>query len=185
MGVIRRTKDLGSTSITMPTGVVSPFAGSTAPTGWLLCFGQEAPISLYGALYGVLGTTYGSLTNGSGGAGSTHFRLPDLRGRVIAGVDNMGGSTAGRLSGTTITGGADALGRVGGAQTHQLSIDEMPSHNHSWSTVLMDNPSGSGYPLKSGLLNNSNFSNPTGSTGGGQAHNNVQPTMVLNYIIKA
>jgi microcystin-dependent protein len=109
----------------VPTGVVNPFAGAVAPEGWLLCWGQELPVSGYTALSTLLGTTYGSLTNGSGGAGTTHFRLPDLRGRVVAALDNMGGTDAGRL---TL---ANTLGTTTGAQTHTLTTAEMPVHAHT------------------------------------------------------
>ena len=156
----------------MPTGTVVPFASSSVPAGWLICGGQAVSRSTFAALFSTIGTTYGS------GDGSTTFNVPDLRGRVVAGLDNMGGTDAGRLNWT------NALGVNGGSQTHTLTIDEMPSHNHPWSTIVMDSPAGFGYPQRAGLNNNSNFVNPTGFTGGGQAHNIMQPTMVLNYIIK-
>ena len=79
---------LGGSVGAVPAGAVMPFAGSTAPAGWLLCFGQAVSRSQYGELFAVLGTSYGV------GDGSTTFNLPDLRGRVVAGVDNMGGSAA-------------------------------------------------------------------------------------------
>lgn len=69
-----------------PIGAVQMYAGSTAPTGWAICNGAELAISSYGALYAVIGTRYGSLTNGSGGAGSTHFRLPSFSSRVPKGL---------------------------------------------------------------------------------------------------
>ena len=180
---------LGGTVGAVPAGGVMPFAGSTAPAGWLLCYGQAVSRSQYGELFAVLGTSYGS------GDGSTTFNLPDLRGRVVAGVDNMGGSAASRLTSTTITGGADAVGEVGGSQTHTLTSAEsgVPAHTHTSKTI-------------SNLANNNlmwhnnadTLAGGDGGTGGGlittaqntaanasSAHNNVQPTMVLNYIIKA
>src|SRR5690606_11242690 len=81
-----------------PVGVVLPYAGTAAPSGWLLCHGQEVLRTTYAELDAVLGTTYGAYTNGSGGAGTTHLRLPDLRGRVVGGKDDMGGSAASRLN---------------------------------------------------------------------------------------
>jgi microcystin-dependent protein len=189
---------LGGSVGAVPAGAVMPFAGASAPAGWLLCFGQNVSRSQYGELFAVLGTTYGS------GDGSTTFALPDLRGRVVAGVDNMGGTAASRLTSTTITGGGDAVGEVGGAQTHTLTTSEMPSHTHT------QNAHSHGYKPISNLASNngqwhftadtlSGGDGTTGggtnattsetatnqNTGGGSAHNNVQPTMVLNYIIKA
>jgi microcystin-dependent protein len=63
----------------IPTGTVSQFAGSAAPTGWMLCDGSAISRSVYSDLFGVVGTTYGA------GDGSTTFNLPDLRGRVAVG----------------------------------------------------------------------------------------------------
>ncbi len=171
-------------AIAAPTGSVQSYAGSSAPTGWLLCFGQNVSRTTYADLFAVVSTTYGV------GDGSTTFGLPDLRGRVVAGVDNMGGSAASRLTSTTITGGGDAVGEVGGAQTHTLTTSEIPSHQHDvlyisnvannnlqWNSAATTLGAGDG-STGGGLLK-------TGNTGGGGAHNNVQPTMVLNYIIKA
>jgi microcystin-dependent protein len=105
----------------VPAGVISQFAGATAPTGYLLCTGQEIAISDHSKLYSVLGTTYGSLTNGSGGAGSTHFRIPNLKGRVPVGIDT---------SQTEF----DALGETAGAKTVTLTTANMAAHTHSGST---------------------------------------------------
>lgn len=78
----------------VPAGVLAPYAGSAAPTGWLLCHGQAVNRTTFAALFAVLGTTYGA------GDGSTTFNLPDMRGRVVAGKDDMGGSAANRLINT-------------------------------------------------------------------------------------
>jgi len=172
---------LGGAVGVLPAGSVIPYAGTTSPAGWLLCYGQAVSRTEYGALFTAIGTTYGS------GDGSTTFTLPDLRGRVIAGVDNMGGSAASRLTSTTITGGGDAPGEVGGAQTHTLTSTEMPSHTHTTESAYNGGTSGSrlsnANAAGSGTSAFSYFA--TSSTGGGGAHNNVQPTMVMNYIIKA
>lgn len=174
----------------VPSGSLMPFAGASAPTGWLLCYGQAVSRTTYAALFTAIGTTYGA------GDGSTTFTLPDLRGRVIAGQDDMGGTSANRL--TDQSGGlnGDTLGATGGAETHTLTTTEMPSHNHltgigdsGTSALFIYGTSTTGTP---GLAtdNISNGTNTpdrqglTSSTGGGAAHNNVQPTIILNYIIK-
>jgi microcystin-dependent protein len=150
--------------IGIPTGTVSAFAGSSAPTGYALCDGSAVNRTTQAALFAVIGTTYGV------GDGSTTFNLPDLRGRVVAG---MGG---GLLSGT------DALGDTGGAATHTLTEAEMPSHSHDYFRAPADRiGSGAG---SARVEDRSNNTEQTTDTGGDQAHNNVQPTIILNYIIK-
>jgi microcystin-dependent protein len=156
-----------------PTGAVMPFAGAAAPTGWLVCAGQAVNRTTYAALFAVIGTTFGA------GDGSTTFTLPDLRGRAVFGVDNMGGVAANRLgSGTTggITGTA-SLGATGGEQKHTLTIAEIPAHTHSYNDAFTAgiNQAGTG----------GNFgTSQTGSTGGGGAHNVTPPAIALNYIVK-
>lgn len=86
------------------TGTVLPFAGTTAPNGWLLCSGQLVSRTTYSTLFGIIGTTYGA------GDGSTTFNLPDLRGEFIRGLDSGRGLDAGRALGsqqeaTTVRGG--------------------------------------------------------------------------------
>lgn len=106
------------------TGTVLDFAGTTAPSGWLLCFGQAVSRTTYANLFAAIGTTYGV------GDGSTTFNLPDCRGRATAGKDNMGGTAASRLTtaGAAIDGAT--LGAAGGTQTHTLTTAQMPAHNH-------------------------------------------------------
>ena len=96
------------------------YGGGTAPTGWLLCLGQEVPIASYGELYTAIGTNYGALTNGSGAAGSTHFRVPDLQGRVAVG------------KGTHSSVGA--LGENDGTALN----NRRPAHSHSGSATTAD-----------------------------------------------
>ena len=161
-------------STIMPTASIMPYAGVSAPTGFLLCDGAAISRTTYSALFALVGTTYGS------GDGSSTFNIPDLRGRVIAGQDDMGGVSANRLTG--LSGGVDGdiLGGSGGAETHTLSIAQMPAHTHS----LQNGVGTKSNSFDSGTLVASDASGNTGSQGNGDAHNNVQPTIILNYIIK-
>jgi microcystin-dependent protein len=188
-------------AVSAPAGTVNPYAGSTAPTGWLLSFGQAVSRTTYANLFAVISTTYGV------GDGSTTFNLPDLRGRAIAGVDNMGGTDAGRLS------ISNTLGTTTGAETHTLSSAEMPSHTHTQnshnhtqnahahdfigkfggsttiSSTLSAPGSANDYGIGGGYVAGATATNQAATatnqnTGGGGAHNNMQPTIVLNYIIK-
>lgn len=128
----------------IPTGVIFPFTSSTIPTGWLLCDGSAVLRTLYYQLFDVIGTTYGA------GNGTTTFNLPDLRGRVIAGRDNMGGTAANNLTETYFGTPTNALGNVGGNES--LFTDTFGTAGQD--EVVVDTV-------------------------------NIQPTMILNYIIKA
>jgi microcystin-dependent protein len=160
-----------------PIGVVLPYTGTAAPTGWLLCYGQAVSRTTYAALFAVTSTTYGV------GDGSTTFNLPDLRGRVPAGQDDMGGSSANRLTnpGATLGGiDGDVLGGTGGSESHVLTAGELAPHTHDAGGSLAVSSGGFGTARSTaeGTID-------TGSTGSGTAHNNVQPTIILNYIIWA
>ncbi len=203
----------------VPAGAIVPYAGAAAPAGWLLCHGQEVPRADYPALFAAIGTAYGA------GDGADTFALPDLRGRVAAGRDDMGGRAAGRLSGRAGGVNGAALGAAGGAETHTLSESELAGHSHgagaykgsasgntgsagshthnlsrrsdsgSWySPSYRLTASGHGGSTQdataSAGAHKHSFSvklsvtGDSGAAGGGGAHNNVQPTLVLNYLIK-
>lgn len=191
-GAVNSTK-LAS-GIAFVAGMVMPFAGTSAPTGWLLAYGQAVSRSTYSSLFTAIGTTYGS------GDGSSTFNLPDLRGRVAAGKDNMGGSAASRITSSQsnsddpITGAT--LGDTGGDEVQDLQITHLPSHSHGAGTyaanltILTTN---AGDQTVARPANNDGQSTTTlnlsvsgnsGSTGSGTAVNNMQPTIILNYIIK-
>lgn len=179
-------------------GMIIPYAGSSAPSGWLLSYGQAVSRSTYSDLFSAIGTTYGA------GDGSTTFNLPDLRGRVVAGQDDMGGTSADRL--TDQSGGldGDTLGDTGGSETHTLTEAQMPAHTHSVTSVTVygftfsgDGPTGASglsYASVGGADTVTEVGTTSGpstshtaslaNTGSGSAHNNVQPTIILNYIIK-
>lgn len=175
-----------------PVGVVEAFAGINAPNGWLICDGSQVSRALYPELFSVIGTTYGS------GDGFTTFTLPDLRGRTIAGkdgVNNMNNGPVNRLTSTHFGASGTALGNSGGNEAHTLTTAQMPSHTHTQnphSHALISGPSGGPHPTIQQNGNNGALYGPTGNTtatnqntGGGGAHNNTQPTIILNYIIKA
>ena len=147
-------------------GHISLYAGTTAPMGWLICDGSIISRDNFPELFAAIGTTYGS------GDGSTTFHIPDLRGRVPVGKD----ATQTEF---------DTLGERGGEKAHVLTIDEMPAHTH---TMLgykgIDDQNFTG---NVGRMQASDTATPynkeTLNTGGGAAHNNLQPYNTLNYII--
>lgn len=147
-----------------------------APKGWAFCYGQLLSISQNTALFSLMGTTYG-------GNGITTFALPDLRGRCPINY----GSGAGEYY---------SLGRVGGNHEHTLSTAELPSHNHSLaaSSALATSGAPAGaLPGRKGRLGRDLFAAPANQVGlnqqalsqagSGQAHANMQPFLVLNFII--
>jgi microcystin-dependent protein len=161
----------------VPVGSIMPYAGASAPSTWLFCYGQAVSRTTYADLFTALSTTYGT------GDGSTTFNLPDLRGRVIAGKDNMGGSSADRL--TNQSGGVDGdtLGATGGSETHTLTTAQVPALSVSIPYRAGSQITGGGNNVGTNTANDTSASATT--NGGGGAHNNVQPTLVINYIIYA
>ena len=170
--------DSAAVSVLMPTGSIIPYAGQTAPSAdWLLCDGAAIARQASGSntpLFTLLGETYGA------GDGSSTYNIPDLRGRVIAGQDDMGGASANRLTGQSGGVNGDNLGASGGTETHSLSVAEMPAHTHTYNRRHLAAETVSGGSGAS--VGQEDVA--TSSTGGGGAHNNVQPTFILNYIIK-
>lgn len=214
---------LASAAQLLPSGVPLPYAGSAAPTGYLLCDGSAVSRTTYANLFAVIGTTYGA------GNGTSTFNVPNIGGRVPV------GKGAGTFA---------VLGATGGEETHVTTVAEMPPHNHTAVAISAGTPAGTlattslvtdgestthfhGYtkPVMSTIIFNvgsadsmtlctSTVAANTGvegnghthtiaahghtftgtpmgthnhtinNTGGGAAHNNLQPYIVLNYIIK-
>ncbi len=160
-------------------GEIKMFAGNFAPRSWALCDGQLLSISQNSALFSILGTTYG-------GDGRTTFALPDMRGRV-----SIHPGTGPGLSRKT-------LGQRGGSETVTLTSGQMPAHSHTAitnadTTVASSDRPENKLPARNaaatpqygenmnGTLSSTAVS--VGNTGGSQAHTNVQPYLVVNYII--
>lgn len=177
-----------------PVGVVEAFAGSNAPNGWLICDGSQVSRALFPELFSVIGTTYGS------GDGFSTFTLPDLRGRTIAGrdgVNNMNNGPTNRLTSTHFGASGTALGNSGGIESHTLTTAQLPAHAHDVRSNIFGTENS--VPVGDGRAQPSTTSGWTWSvagnaaanhlytknTGSGAAHNITQPTMILNYIIKA
>lgn len=110
--VAARLSYIAATAV--PTGVILDYMGqeSTVPGGWLLCYGQTVSRTTYSSLFSVIGTKYGV------GDGSTTFALPDLRGRVAIGFDNMGGSAADRVALALYVSGDASQIVAGGSEVH-------------------------------------------------------------------
>lgn len=189
--------DLVTTDPIIPIGVVNPFAGGSAPSGWLLCDGAEVSQVTYPTLYALILATWGTAASGQ-------FKLPDLRGRVITGAD--GG--AGRIASN------NALGDDGGAEDVSLTTAQIPSHTHTnsinsnasssfasgaWNmyidlvttgTKYYNYGTSGSYPFIASAPNNAltidttDASYTNANTGGGTSHSNLQPYAILNHIIK-
>jgi len=156
-------------------GCVVDFAGTTPPSKWLLCYGQAVSRTTYALLFAAIGTTFGV------GDGSTTFNLPDCRGRVVAGKDDMGGSSADRL--TNQSGGlnGDTLGATGGSEVHTLTAAQLAAHTHT-------EPGGHGTNSATTAFRGSDstaYTITSSSAGSDSAHNNVQPTIIFNKMIFA
>ena len=194
-GLIKTATDT-ATAAGVPIGSVIDYCGSSAPYGYLFCYGQNVSRTVtYSALFAAIGTTFGT------GDGSTTFTLPDFRGRVGAGQDDMGGTSANRLTGITGSVDGDVLGGTGGEEGHALTSAENAAHTHfiannDTATTLPDilrstntalRQVGNGSQTQEYALGGDATAATVGlssSSGSGTAHNTVQPTIIVNKIIR-
>ena len=163
----------------VPAGTVISYAGSTEPSGYLFCYGQEVSRATYSDLFTAIGTTYGV------GDGSTTFNLPDLRGRTVFGRDNMGGLAANRItnSGTGNPGiDGTSLGATGGADRYALQAAQMPGHTHGLDYVDADLGVGTNFQVA--VENGLQGTYQSESSGSDEEHPQMPPTIILNYLVK-
>jgi len=186
------TGPTGPAAAPMPPGSVMAYAAGTPPAGWLQCVGQTVSRTTYAALFAVIGTIYNT-----GGEAGTDFRLPNMLGKVVA-----------MISGSEPE--FNAVGKTGGSKTHLLTAAEMPSHTHVQNShnhtqnahthltgitgSAMAGSAGGFSAIVTFAQNGTATSETTAvnqaatatnqNTGGGTAHNNLQPYIALNYIIK-
>ena len=150
--------------VTRLVGEIKMWAGDTVPYGWLLCDGSEVSKTEYPYLYSSIGDLWGVPSS------SSNFKLPNLAGRVPVGYNSADTDFA-------------PVGHTGGEKTHKLTTTEMPSHRHSMGKIWKNGSgSSSSYEFST---NNGLMTRYTEYTGGGAAHNNLQPYAVVKYIICA
>lgn len=156
-------------------GEIRMFAGNFAPRGWAFCDGQLLAVSQNDALFSLLGTTYG-------GDGRTTFGLPDLRGRIPIHAGDGPGLSPRRL------------GSKGGGENVTLTVNQLPSHNHTYSgtnnDALRTAPNAS-FPARSvadlykagSAVAVDMSSQSLANAGGSQPHTNLMPYLCINFII--
>ena len=157
----------------LPIGSVIPFAGSTIPEKWLECNGSAISRETYSELFNAIGVNYGV------GDGLTTFNIPNLKEKIPVGHDPAGTEF-------------DVIGKTGGEKTHTLTTQELATHSHTsiyaGGSQLNINSPGTGTALTittDGTSTTTGYNMATNSAGGGQPHNNLQPYIVMKYIIKA
>lgn len=175
-------------------GTIHDWCGQTVPETYLFAHGQAVSRSAYPVLFAAIGTSFG------GGDGATTFNLPDTRGRVLAGRDTEASSVLAAFFGAV----SRTIGSFLGSASHVLTLQESPSHfhtgvtssegnhQHSFPSPAAGNAQGGSSSYTGGPISRltdfaglHSHSFQTNSQGGGSAHTNTQPTLIVNKIIKA
>ena len=209
LGLLKQSRNVFVGDLGVPMGAIMPYAGTSAPYGYLLCDGSEIERTKFPELYDVLGTTY----NGTAPLlGTGTFRLPDLRGRFALGRDNMdngstvptsggsfidaGGGDANRVSDTV----ADQIGQGAGSNSVSLTLTNLPEHTHNLTADSIDYNTlvvGTGTNFFSSISNaasadiskKSNFTGtvrkPSASFELGTPVGIMNPYLTINYIIRS
>lgn len=210
-----KVAEFTSTGVSRMIGEISPWALRIAPSGWVLLYGQTLSRASYPDLWTIAQTEIAAGTTFfNNGDGSSTFGIADLRGRVIAGNDAMGGAAASRLTSTYFGSTAAVVGAIGGSQSNTLTVATVPALTFSGTTNAMNNNAVHSHGLSGGStvgtssagatgggtfisvitpatlsINNANIDHAhtfSGTTsGGGGAHANIQPTIITNYILYA
>jgi microcystin-dependent protein len=181
----------------VPLGALLDYTGPSAPNShFVLPFGQAISRTTYTTYFALVGTAFGT------GDGSTTFNVPDLRGRLVAGKDDMGGSAASRITGAAGAPTGTQLGAAGGSETQMISQANLPNVNFSAASLSISN--GTNIVQVSGPYYNANDGTGTShinvpqqassvtltvsgsvpSGGSGTAIGNTQPMMILNKILR-
>jgi microcystin-dependent protein len=190
-------------SASLPAGTIVQWPGASAPANWLICDGAAVSRTEYASLFAAIGVQYGA------GNGTTTFNLPNLKGRVAVGFDSSQsefdtlGETGGAkthtlttsqipshthsFSGTTSTDGSHQHTAARGGTAAQVLTQTAAGDGSVANRWHLADGSSGGVGILGTLAAGSHthtYSGTTGSNGSGEAHNNLQPYLVLNYIIK-
>jgi len=191
-GIKKVTKEnLLKTIPTNPPGVMMPYGGDEAPSGWLLCNGQEVSREDFQELFSAIRFKFGPESQVTPG----FFKVPDMRGRLPLGADNIGGTSANVVT----AGSADVIGALDGSEDKIIDVTNLPEHQHSLkdennnqfyavqdridptdddAVSLVDAPTATEQGQK--LPNSGNI---ISSNDVGQPLNIMPPTVTVNYII--
>lgn len=172
--------------VLIPAGTIIQSAATNVPGGWLDCNGETLSVAMYSYLFSAIGYTYGGVYRGadlgSNRAADLSFNIPDMRGRVGVGA----GANPGTVTLPALT--PRSLGDISGAETHTLTVEQMPRHDHTGTTgstqSALSAPTDAGTTGGHDIADNGPHSHSIPLQGNDQPHNNMQPFLVLRYLIK-